>query len=346
MASSGSVHITTTVSTQVNGKVGSWFTPDVMDFTIDVNKYKLDLSGITSLVFELKRCGRAHVLLSSSDVRISSEPMFEIDIGFDTYETYIIYRADDSLDSGSRIFSKFLTPNIFNCTVYLPFWISWADGEIKLGTGIVVDENVLGYLTNAPQFEVKAIGVLTTYGMLGSWRIQFEGVYITTIVTTKVNDQVGSWGTADVMDYTIDVNKYNLDLSGITSLVFELKRCGRAHVLLSSSDVRNSAKPLYEFDIGNKDYSTYIIYRSDDLLDPESRNYVDFLTPNIYDCTVYLPFWISWAEGEIKLGTGIVVGKNVLGYLTNSPHFEVKAIGVLTDYGRLGNWRIYFEDIY
>ncbi|CAG2205170.1 unnamed protein product [Mytilus edulis] len=146
------------------------------------------------------------------------------------------------------------------------------------------------------------------------------------------------------MDYTIDVNKYNLELSGITSLVFELKRCGRAHVLLSSSDVRNSAKPLYEFDIGNKDYSTYIIYRSDDSLDPESRNYVNFLTPNIYDCTVYLPFWISWAEGEIKLGTGIVVGENVLGYLTNSPHFEVKAIGVLTDYGRLGNWRIYFDD--
>ncbi|CAG2205172.1 unnamed protein product [Mytilus edulis] len=169
------VHITTTVSTQVNGKVGSWFTPDVMDLTIDVNRYKLDLSGITSLVFKLKRCGRAHVLLSSSDFRISSEPMYEIDIGFDIYETYIIYRADDSLDSDSRIFSKFLTPNIFNCTVYLPFWISWADGDIKLGTGIVVDENVLGYLTNAPQFEVKAIGVLTSYGMLGSWRIQFEG---------------------------------------------------------------------------------------------------------------------------------------------------------------------------
>ncbi|CAG2253175.1 unnamed protein product [Mytilus edulis] len=145
-----------------------------MDLTIDVNRYKLDLSGITSLVFKLKRCNRANVLLSSSDFRISSEPMYEIDIGFDIYETYIIYRADDSLDSDSRIFSKFLTPNIFNCTVYLPFWISWAEGDIKLGTGIVVDKNVLGYLTNAPQFQVKAIGVLTSYGMLGSWRIQFE----------------------------------------------------------------------------------------------------------------------------------------------------------------------------
>ena len=164
-----------------------------MDFTIDVNRYKLDLSGITSLVFELKRCGRAHVLLSSSDFRISSEPMYEIDIGFDIYETYIIYRADDSLDSGSRIFSKFLTPNIFNCTVYLPFWISWADGDIKLGTGIVVDENVLGYLTNAPQFEVKAIGVLTTYGMLGSWRIQFEGNFEALTILSKLLQYIASY---------------------------------------------------------------------------------------------------------------------------------------------------------
>ncbi|CAG2253174.1 unnamed protein product [Mytilus edulis] len=172
------VHITTTVSTQVDGMICSWYIPDIMDYTIDVNKYNLDLSGITSLVFELKTCGRAHILMSSSDVRNSAEPMYEIDIGFDTHKTYIIHRADDSLDSGSRMFSKFLTSNIFNCSVYLPLWISWADGDIKLGTGSVVDENVLEYLTSAPQFEVKAIGVLTDYGMLGSLKIQFEDNFI------------------------------------------------------------------------------------------------------------------------------------------------------------------------
>ncbi|XP_063415954.1 uncharacterized protein LOC134697600 [Mytilus trossulus] len=146
-----------------------------MDYTIDVNKYNLDLSGITSLVFEVKRCGRTHVLLSSSDVRNSAEPMYEIDIGYNNYDTFIIYRSDDSLDHESRKYVNFPTPDIFNCTMYYPFWISWKEGDIKLGSGIVIDDNILGYLTNAPQFEVKAIGVLTDYGELGSWRIQFEG---------------------------------------------------------------------------------------------------------------------------------------------------------------------------
>ncbi|CAG2196545.1 unnamed protein product [Mytilus edulis] len=173
--------------------------------------------------------------------------------------------------------------------------------------------------------------------------LKAEGLRITTTVSTKVEGVAGGWYTPDIMTSSIDINRYNLDLSKITSLVFDIKRCGRAHLLLSSSAVRNSSEPLYEIDIGYKNYYTFIIYRADDSLDPESRNHVKFLTPNIYNCTVYLPFWISWADGDIKLGTGIVVDENVLGYLTNTPHFEVKSIGVLTDYGRLGNWRIQFE---
>lgn len=172
------LHITTNISTKVNGIAGVWHIPDIMNYSIDVNRYNLDLSGITSLVFEVKRCGPAHVLLSSSDVRNSSEPLYGISIGYKTFKTFITYRADDSLDSGSMKhvkYVKFLTPNLLNCTVYLPLWISWADGDIKLGTGVVVDENILEYLTNTPHFEVKSIGVLTDKGRLGNWRIQVEG---------------------------------------------------------------------------------------------------------------------------------------------------------------------------
>lgn len=113
------------------------------------------------------------------------------------------------------------------------------------------------------------------------------------------------------MNCSIDINSYNLDLSGITSLVFEIKRCGRAHVILSSSDVRNSSEPLYGISIGYKTYKTFITYRADDSLDSESRNYVSFLNPNILNCTVYQTFWVSWSDGDIKLGTGNVVGENI-----------------------------------
>ncbi|XP_076115738.1 uncharacterized protein LOC143083365 [Mytilus galloprovincialis] len=170
------------------------------------------------------------------------------------------------------------------------------------------------------------------------------GVQITTNVSTKVDgDYVNAVNTADIMDYTIDINRYNLGLSGITSLVFKIKACRWAHVLLSSSDVRNSSEPLYEIIIGYDNILSFIVYRTNDSLHPESRKYEHFYTRYILNCTVYIPFWISWAGGEIKLGTGVVVGEHVLGNLTNTDQFEVRSIGVFTDFYTLGNWTIQLE---
>ncbi|XP_063400139.1 uncharacterized protein LOC134684763 [Mytilus trossulus] len=170
------------------------------------------------------------------------------------------------------------------------------------------------------------------------------GLQITTNVSTpKVDSGIDAFTIADIMNYTIDINKFNLDLSGITSLVFEVKACMYAHVLLSSSDVRKSSEPLYEIIIGDYNYRSYIVYRTNDSLSSESRTFKNVNTPDILNCTVYLPFWIRWAGGEIKLGTGVVVSENVLGSLTNTDHFEVRSIGVFTDKNASGNWTIQLE---
>ncbi|VDH99134.1 Hypothetical predicted protein, partial [Mytilus galloprovincialis] len=164
------VQIKTNVSTQTNDWVSAWYTADIMNYTIDINKCNLDLNGITSLVFEIKTCREAQVHLSSSDVRNSSEPLYAIVIGQIFF--YINYRANDSVESTNTEF--FQDQNLINCTVDLPLWTSWADGEIKLGSGNVVGENVLGNLTNTHPFEVKSIGVLTYPFTLGKWKIQLE----------------------------------------------------------------------------------------------------------------------------------------------------------------------------
>ncbi|CAC5362839.1 unnamed protein product [Mytilus coruscus] len=167
--------------------------------------------------------------------------------------------------------------------------------------------------------------------------LYIEGLQITTNVSTQVSGTVESWHTPDIMNYTNDVNRYNLDLSGITSLMIKLKACHSAHVLLSNSVVRNSSKPLYEIIISYFYDTSYIVYRAEGSLD------TDFSTPDILNCTVYLPFWIRWADGDIKLGTGIVVGDHVLGNFKNADHFVVRSIGVLTDRGSLGKWNIKIE---
>ncbi|CAC5365811.1 unnamed protein product [Mytilus coruscus] len=170
------------------------------------------------------------------------------------------------------------------------------------------------------------------------------GVLITTNVSTQVSGYRDAQKDSDIMNYTFDINKYNLDLSGITSLLFVLKTCDNAHVLLSNSDVRNSSKPLYDIIIG--DTISVIVYRVNDSGYHESMHYKIFPTPNILNCTVYLPFWISWEVGDVKLGKGLVVGENVFGNWTNSHHFNVRSIGVLTDVSTLGKWQIQVEDLF
>lgn len=170
------------------------------------------------------------------------------------------------------------------------------------------------------------------------------GVYITTNASTQVSGiDVNSRNIPDIMNYTTDINRYNLDLSGITSFGFEVKVCHNAHVLLSNSDVRNSSNPLYEIIIGYKDYYSLIIYRPYAMRDDGSWNFTLVETKNILNCNAFLPFWISWAGGDIEFGTGLVVGEHVVGSLTNTHHFEVRSIHVLTDREILGEWNLQVE---
>ncbi|XP_063418855.1 uncharacterized protein LOC134701647 [Mytilus trossulus] len=82
--------------------------------------------------------------------------------------------------------------------------------------------------------------------LLCSSTFKASGVQITTNVSTMVDRNVNAQSVADSMNYNIDVNRYSLDLNGITSLVFEINTCTWAHVLLSSSGVRNSSEPFYD----------------------------------------------------------------------------------------------------
>ncbi|XP_063418874.1 uncharacterized protein LOC134701669 [Mytilus trossulus] len=166
------VQITTNLST--NGNVDSMHPADIMNYTIDVNRYSLDLNGITSLVLEINTCTWARVLLSSSGVRNSSEPFYDIvfiNNNFDYFFLYIAYRTDDS---EKYKYKRFVHQIEMNCTMYLPFWISWAGGDIIFGTGINVSANVLGNVTNTNNFEVRSIGVFTHGHEERNWKIQIE----------------------------------------------------------------------------------------------------------------------------------------------------------------------------
>ncbi|XP_052059521.1 uncharacterized protein 5-like [Mytilus californianus] len=170
------VHIMNTVSTPNSGQgISSRRTHDIMKYSTDINKYNLDLGGMTSLMYEVKACKDAFVLLSNSDVKNSSKPLYEIQFGNSfNKKSRILYRINDSLDVGSRYMQYINSLNILNCNMYLPFWISWAGGKISYGTGLVVDENMLDSWISTNQFAVKGIEVYTSFSETGDWKIHIE----------------------------------------------------------------------------------------------------------------------------------------------------------------------------
>ena len=57
------------------------------------------------------------------------------------------------------------------------------------------------------------------------------------------------------------------------------------------------------------------------------------------DCNVSKPFWISWANGEIQVGSGRIVGSDMfMSYVSNSAAV-VNYIAVATGFGSSGIWR-------
>lgn len=89
------MQILTNLSTQVNGSVG---TDGIMDYPPHINNYNVDLGNIMSLLFDIKACKHAHVLLSNSYVRYSSEPLYRIIIKYDKNDySFMSHNAESEL---------------------------------------------------------------------------------------------------------------------------------------------------------------------------------------------------------------------------------------------------------
>ena len=63
--------------------------------------------------------------------------------------------------------------NIVSCTEFRDFWVSWTDNHIKSGKGLVVGQDILLAYddSHSPACEVNFIGIITDFGLSGTWII-------------------------------------------------------------------------------------------------------------------------------------------------------------------------------
>lgn len=176
------------------------------------------------------------------------------------------------------------------------------------------------------------------------FKYYFIGLVIENTFTTPKIGYRNFFNTANFLRYVVDINKYGLDLSGITTLTFEAKACGAVSIIMSNSDDGDSSKPMYGFIIGGwANRKSSIRKRNDNSLTPGSGQSVDFDTPDLCKCDEYRPFWISAINGVLMIGKGLIVGINVIAEWTDPYPFTVRSIGIYTNQNGIGEWKVQIE---
>ena len=63
-----------------------------------------------------------------------------------------------------------------DCVNYKEFWVSWKQGVIEVGSGLIVGENRFLHYTHLSPYEVNYIGITTWTGANGYWEINCNGM--------------------------------------------------------------------------------------------------------------------------------------------------------------------------
>ncbi|CAG2246505.1 unnamed protein product [Mytilus edulis] len=151
-----------------------------------------------------------------------------------------------------------------------------------------------------------------------------------------------SYYEANILDNMVDLCSYRMDVLPARNLTFKVKACRNVALYASSSYNKDSTKPLYEITIGAADDTTrsYIRRRNDASLLKSSRitehRYID----NVLNCNEYRPLWISWEAGSIMVGSGNVIGENVIVSWIDPYPFIVKSVGIMTIAKTVGEWKV------
>lgn len=62
-------------------------------------------------------------------------------------------------------------------------------------------------------------------------------------------------------------------------------------------------------------------------------------TENLYNDVSYTDFWITWTDGELEVGRGTELGRNIF-LQTDKILSKVESVAIATKNGHQGNWTI------
>ena len=59
------------------------------------------------------------------------------------------------------------------------------------------------------------------------------------------------------------------------------------------------------------------------------------------DCSTSLPFWVSWFDSQVHVGSGFKIGQNEFMSIPNAYNTQINFIAISTGFGSTGEWTFY-----
>ena len=131
-----------------------------------------------------------------------------------------------------------------------------------------------------------------------------------------------------------------LDITRRNHIRFSVKAASNSFLFLSEKLVNtidyNNDHGYAEIALGGWGNSKSIIYRGTMFGESGAVS-----TPGILDGTAFKNFWASWNNGVIKVGSGFIIGDNVIMEKWYPLTTHIKYLALLNAYGSSGNWKLY-----
>ncbi|XP_046330605.2 protocadherin Fat 3-like [Haliotis rufescens] len=142
--------------------------------------------------------------------------------------------------------------------------------------------------------------------------------------------------SSDNMNYFL--NDLGVKVTGNSPLIFEVKTCQDAIIRLA--ETKDLVGNYYDVVLGAGS-NTWSGLR--DRCSGCGANPIHF--ESILDCASYKELWVAWnGNGNVTVGTGSDVSKNVILTLSDPVPFEIHYITVSSYYGVTGEWKIVVDE--
>jgi len=265
--------------------------------TDDPSQHTIFVEGKRAMVFRVRACSSAHLLMAS----IYNHGMHTTDLtigGSGNTKTVLKHHG-----SGKEVASAD-TENILHCNEMRSFWVSWAYGYFRvgwgstLGVGIILNVEKTGDINH----DVTAIGLYTEIGIAGVWEIeehQFSNLLSIPPSGGEYPYPAMTWRTVQhapghFFYFTVKscdvVSIYFATEFGAADFIMNLNQGGQNEIWKGSNKIAYNAEQTVS-------------------------------------CTTFKTFWVSWWQNTITLGRGVIKYQNEILKAENAGVSNIYTLG-------------------